>query len=194
MSRFKDVPKSPGVYAIRHCSGAEYIGSSNNLWRRVGYNQWQLRNGKHSSPDLQEMWSCTPESSWSCVVLELCDECSLVAREQHYMDRSAHLLNLMKIAGKKAPGRVWTEESKRKARESRARYLEDPAARAALSERARVQHAEGRLGQDTWSEESRQAAFTKVRAHNSDPALREKRAEKARQQHAEGKLGPATWK
>lgn len=56
-----------------------------------------------------------------------------------------------KLHGK---GRTVTEETRQKMRAGAARRVSDPDHRRLLSERAKAQHAEGRLGRATWSESS----------------------------------------
>ncbi len=56
-----------------------------------------------------------------------------------------------KLHGK---GRAVTEEIRQKMRAGAARRVSDPEHRRLLSERAKAQHAEGRLGRATWSESS----------------------------------------
>lgn len=136
-----------GVYILRHtASGSVYLGSSKRcVGNRLSWHLAALKKGYHGSPKLMELWSATNPEEWEFVVLERCapDECR--AREAHWcIQFEKHLGDHL------ATGFTHKEESKQKARESRARYLETPGARESLSERAVTQHQQRRLGASTW--------------------------------------------
>ena len=73
--------KRRGVYAIRNTqNGRLYIGAAGNLSKRWGEHRWNLRNGRHHNPRLQQDWveyGCdafvfeiveeVPNEVWLCV-------------------------------------------------------------------------------------------------------------------------------
>lgn len=133
-----------GIYRIRHKSGAAYIGGSHDLTNRYTWHRYMLRRGKHTSKDLQALWNGTLDD-FVFEIVELCSKDRLREREQFWAEQEPLLVSTRKTKG-------WTlsEETKQRQRDSRARYLENPAARAELARRAREQHAQGKLGRRTW--------------------------------------------
>lgn len=65
-----------------------------------------------------------------------------------------HILNLS-LSHKGKPGRKWSNKSKRKASISAKAASNTPEQKKMRSDRAKRQHAEGKLGQDTWTEASK---------------------------------------
>lgn len=138
-----------GVYYIKHSSGRIYVGSSVNIENRFSVHKWQLRHGKHGSCMLQDLWLRTDESEWVFMVVEECEQSSLRQIEQEHLDRLSEPLNNKKNS--RGFGHKWSEATKERIRAGRARYLEDPEARRKLSDRAKAQHAAGKLGAKTWN-------------------------------------------
>jgi hypothetical protein len=135
----------PGVYAIMHVSGAGYVGGSARcVYNRLTWHRHRLINGLHTCKALQDLWSATQPDEWHVEVLDADPE-----RETFWMGHPKVLLNTIKDATGKT--RRWSEATKQKMRDGRARYLADnPEAHHALAEKARHQHREGKLGRQTW--------------------------------------------
>lgn len=77
-----------GIYAIRskQC-GSMYVGSSDNMRRRLMAHKRLLERGKHHSIKLQRAWSKNGADAFEFVVIErVSDESALIAREQHHID------------------------------------------------------------------------------------------------------------
>jgi group I intron endonuclease len=76
------------IYSINHVSGRRYIGSTNNLSRRMREHLKLLRDGNHSSPHFQRSFRKYGENSFAVEVLELVnDESELEAIEQACINR-----------------------------------------------------------------------------------------------------------
>ena len=140
-----------GVYRIYHKqTEQEYIGSSIEIEERIAHHKFCLKNNRHTSGRLQLLWNNTTPDSWEFETLEVCPPEARLNREQYYIDNSSGLLNHLLVAGS-VRGTKLSERTKQKLREARKKYLETPGAREALSERARKQHAAGKLGAKTWN-------------------------------------------
>ena len=154
MSRELGCAEDSGVYLIEHTpTGSGYVGSSfTSVMNRFSWHKSKLKHNSHSCEALQELWNRTDSSEWEFIVLESDTENDVRERENFWMGYPRVLLNT--TADSMNRGRRLSEETKAKQRASRARYLEDPNARLALSNRAREQHKQGRLGRQTWKKES----------------------------------------
>lgn len=64
--------KVVGIYKIvNRVNGKYYVGSSNNIWKRVEYqHKKQLRDGNHWNTHLQSAWNQYGESSFDFIVVE----------------------------------------------------------------------------------------------------------------------------
>lgn len=95
------LPNSPGVYQIT-CSanGAQYVGSSIDVHRRVVQHISCLSSGKHSNKRLQRTWDKYGRDQFAVFLLEeVSSEADLISREQYWLDsakerRGALLMNL----------------------------------------------------------------------------------------------------
>jgi len=135
----------PGVYAIMHASGAGYVGGTKRcIYNRLSWHKSMLTRGMHTCKALQDLWSVTQPDDWH---IELLDDDP--DRETFWMSHPKVLLNTIRDATGKT--RRWSEATKQKMREGRARYLTDnPEAHHALAEKAKRQHSEGKFGRQTW--------------------------------------------
>lgn len=105
------------VYAIRHSSGKQYVGSTARWKRRRSEHLGRLRSGRHCNKHLQSAWAKYGEAEFSFVVLEVVDDpAQLIAREQHWIDATSAVsdgYNLCAEAGSRR-GIPHTEEHKAK--------------------------------------------------------------------------------
>lgn len=111
-----------GIYRIRNVKDNKiYVGSSVNLTRRWRYHHLgRLRRNTHWNPHLQSAWNRDGESSFLFEVLEKVSSENLLVREQHWLDSTNCCdRNIGYNISPKADRSVWSEESKRKASESR---------------------------------------------------------------------------
>lgn len=87
---FKGLPECAGIYAIRHVeSDRRYIGSTNNLRRRLPEHVRRLRKGAHETPHLQYAFNKHGEAAFALDVLETCLDAALIliAREDVWIVR-----------------------------------------------------------------------------------------------------------
>jgi len=77
-----------GVYAIKNsANGKIYVGSSDNICKRIYTHNRDLYANKHHSIHLQRAWNKYGLSSFVYFCLEQCDVESLIEREQKWMDK-----------------------------------------------------------------------------------------------------------
>ena len=147
------LPAGPGVYMIRNkLSLQAYVGSSENVRRRVRHHLARLEAGTHTSPGLAPAYAATPQLFEAVVVCE-CDVEDLTIIEKgmwEYLKREGLLLGQ---ADKFQPRAAATPKSDAKAAAMRARWA-DPIKRAELE--------------------------AKINARRADPAYRESIREKNR--------------
>lgn len=76
-----------GIYAITcTASGKQYVGSSNNIKRRLYSHFHLLRMGAHYNPRLQNAWNKYGEGTFKVDVLEAAPVDVLFEREQYWID------------------------------------------------------------------------------------------------------------
>ena len=76
-----------GIYILtNNINGKRYIGSSNNIRKRLWKHRSLLRHNKHENQYLQNAWNKYGENSFTFVVLEKCEIDVLLQREQYYID------------------------------------------------------------------------------------------------------------
>lgn len=81
------VTKEGGIYKILNkVNGNCYIGSSKWMYYRTKGHLSALRHGIHANKHLQNSWNKHGENNFEFSVVEICDECELMEREQHYID------------------------------------------------------------------------------------------------------------
>lgn len=145
-----------GVYEIRHDrTQRRYVGSSAEIERRWAWHRTMLRTGKHHCDFLQNVWNKYLPEEFSFSILEECSTESLAEREQFHMDATAKgkLMNSQPTA-RSSRGYQHSPEAKRKMSEAAKRVAQDPEERQRRSERAKAQHAAGKLGRAIWTETS----------------------------------------
>lgn len=95
---------TPGVYVIRNTLNQHlYVGSSENIDRRIRAHKKLLERGCHHSLRLQRAWSAYGASAFEFKILELVESSRLIAREQHFIDAlgafGKHGYNMLPNAG-----------------------------------------------------------------------------------------------
>lgn len=76
-----------GVYLITNTvNGNRYIGSSNNIRKRLWKHRALLRNNKHENAHLQNAWNKYGEKRFIYSILEICKLEEQFQREQFYID------------------------------------------------------------------------------------------------------------
>ena len=76
-----------GIYIITNkINGNRYIGSSNNIRRRLWKHRSLLRHNKHENSHLQNAWNKYTENNFIYSILEICEIKNLLDREQYYID------------------------------------------------------------------------------------------------------------
>ena len=77
-----------GIYCIRNLiNGKRYIGSSNNLRRRLIGHKHRLKKGNHVNRVLQSAWNKYGEAAFVFEILKLCDVSDCLHQEQEFVDR-----------------------------------------------------------------------------------------------------------
>lgn len=146
-----------GVYRI-YCSRTDrsYVGSSTDILNRFTWHKFILR---HNSPKIgygltrdhpcQEDWNTFGESMFVFEILEECSAKDRIITEQRWMDSSEYSdrynHDVAANGAKKMPADVRAIMSE-VAKERNAR----PEYNRMISERAKRQHSEGKLGRATW--------------------------------------------
>jgi hypothetical protein len=140
-----------GVYALVHiATGRAYVGASARcIGNRFSWHLAVFRRNAHTSKAAQELWNKSQPSDWHFKIVERCASDRVRERESFWFTQF-DLLNTIPDAHGRGPRH--NEETKAKMRAGRARYLETPGAREALSERAKKQHAEKNFGAHTWTD------------------------------------------
>lgn len=79
--------KISGIYCIINIRNSKrYIGSSKNIRQRLWSHRAELRHNKHQNAHLQSAWNKYGEQNFDYYILENCEECLLLEREQWYID------------------------------------------------------------------------------------------------------------
>lgn len=90
-----------GIYSIRSkTTGQLYIGGSIQIEKRWIRHLRDLKNNKHHSFKLQDIYNQSGDSDLEFKILEECSECVIKSLEQKYLDESGikNLLNTSKFA------------------------------------------------------------------------------------------------
>lgn len=76
-----------GIYQILNIENQKrYIGSSENLSKRLANHKRSLSLNKHKNPHLQQAWNKYGEQSFKFEILLLCEPQDLLVNEQMYFD------------------------------------------------------------------------------------------------------------
>ena len=103
-----------GIYRIRNTlNGKAYIGSACDIRRRWNEHRSMLARGTHHSRHLQAAWNLYGADAFVFDVVELCDEASIIEREQARLDVERPAYNVHPCA-RNSLGRKLTEETKAK--------------------------------------------------------------------------------
>lgn len=105
-----------GVYKIYNSvSGKTYIGSSENLNRRLKDHKSYLRINKHQNKHLQSAYNKYGKDAFEFTIIEYCEIYKLAEREQYWLDRIplGKRYNKRKIVETNR-GLIWTAEQKEK--------------------------------------------------------------------------------
>lgn len=106
----KKYERQSGVYILRNMvSGNFYIGSSKNLASRRGRHMYVLRNGIKENVRIFNDCNKYGVESFIFKVIEYCDECDLIDKEQHYFELMMPRYNVWKSVYS-AKGRTYTNE------------------------------------------------------------------------------------
>ena len=103
-----------GIYQIvNRINSKRYIGSSVRLLGRKKRHFSELDCNIHHSQALQRAWNKYGKENFDFLILEYCEPCNLLEREQYYIDTLLPEYNICKIAGN-CLGVKHTEETKEK--------------------------------------------------------------------------------
>jgi len=105
-----------GIYQIKNLkTNKVYIGSSENLEKRLKDHLKELKAGRHANKKLQNSWKKHGEENFSFDVILLCSEEDLISNEQMFIDNCSleKMYNICLIAGS-TKGRRHSDEAKRK--------------------------------------------------------------------------------
>lgn len=76
-----------GIYCIINLvNGRIYIGSSNNVYKRIGQHSSALSGNRHKNPHLQNSYNKNGKDNFFSFILEECVVGLLVDREQYWID------------------------------------------------------------------------------------------------------------
>lgn len=92
--------KGSGVYKILNVkNGRSYIGSSENLKKRIWDHLQSLLHNEHHSYKLQADFRRYNVDDFDVSILELCGVMNLIQREQFYIDSQKPYYNIAQVAG-----------------------------------------------------------------------------------------------
>ena len=91
-----------GIYVLVCLrSGSAYVGSTKDIQKRANSHIRQLRQSKHSNPNLSRCYDKNSDQ-WACIVLDLmpdANEIDLLTREMTYIDNPLFDLNVQRSEG-----------------------------------------------------------------------------------------------
>jgi group I intron endonuclease len=106
----KKYERKSGVYILENVmTGNFYIGLSKNLAKRKGRHFYVLRNGMKGNIRISDDCKKYGVESFDFKVLEYCDECDLLEKEQYYFELMMPQYNVWKSVYN-AKGRTYTNE------------------------------------------------------------------------------------
>lgn len=93
-----------GIYKIICTKNSRYyIGSAKNIKRRWNRHLNDLKNNKHVNIHMQRAYNKYGKDSFNIEILEYCNECDILIREQFYLDKMMPYIDNFNI-GEKAIG------------------------------------------------------------------------------------------
>ena len=76
-----------GVYSIVNTvSKKRYVGSSFNVKGRVNGHLSALKNNNHPNKHIQSSWNKYGAKAFKIMILEYCENCECISREQYWID------------------------------------------------------------------------------------------------------------
>ena len=112
--------KCSGIYGIRHdASGRIYVGSSNNVRKRLNQHLRALVGKRHHSRHLQRAWNKHGQEAFTSILLEKVEARKMLGvREQNWMDHFSAQKRIFNSAPVAESTRdyKWTESQKNKIR------------------------------------------------------------------------------
>lgn len=168
--------KVSGIYKIENgVTHKVYVGSGVSVHNRWSNHKAGLVYGNHCNRKLQNAWNKYGAPAFRFEILEECALADLVEREQYwidYFDAVRKGYNLQPRA-RSALGFRHSAKTRRRMSAVAAKVSSSPKARKERSERAKRQHATGKLGRATWS------AAVREKAHQKMVATAKRNAEKS---------------
>jgi len=164
----------PAIYCITNeANGKKYVGSSNNVYYRIGQHKRALKGNRHVNDHLQSAWDKYGEDSFTFSIIEACSKELLWEREQYYIDEYGTLDPSVGYNKTNAqPFTLITDEIKRKMSEAKKGVP--------LSEEHRKKIGEGIKGRK-FSEESLKKMSESAKNRKRNPPKSEATKEKIRQ-------------
>lgn len=168
-----------GIYCIRNIKNDKvYIGSSNNLQRRLRDHKSELNKGIHANDHLQKSWQHYGEDCFEFLVLEYCQETELLQREDFYMqkysslnpDRGYNLLSADRAIFSDSTKQKLSEIGKRPCSEETKRKISEANKGRKFTEEHRKKLSEAKKGTHL-----SQQAKEKVSAYQKSRPMTEKR-------------------
>jgi predicted GIY-YIG superfamily endonuclease len=138
----KNLPTGPGVYLLR-CThnGLAYVGSSENVRRRVRHHLARLEKRSHRCRMLLSAYLAAGPKRFEAVLIHACEEAELSQLEQAEWERLKAAGLLLSDGDYFIPRGDYPETSSAKAEAMRARWA-DPEKRAALAEKVNAARAD----------------------------------------------------
>lgn len=174
-----------GVYIIKCLkTGYRYVGSGKSVSNRLSHHIATLKAGVHHSNLMQRHWIRYGAASFVLTVVAYCSKEESLTLEQMEIDKGGRLYNRQPLSVS-AKGFKHTKSTKHLMSEAAKERNARPEYNKLLSERARLQHTKGKLGQATWSNAAKVAVreaqiarapvqSIQAKALWNDPDMREK--------------------
>lgn len=161
-----------GIYKITHSkSGRVYVGSGVDIGNRWSHHVTTLREGTHHNLFLQRTWKKYGEKEFQFEIIELCELKQLTFAEQFWIDKLQALrpsgFNLHPIA-RTALGFKHSKATRKLMSKVASERNARPEYNKMLSERAKKQHASGKLGQIAWKNKEKTLAKIKQKFNNKE--------------------------
>lgn len=120
MEKLENILNKSGIYKITFLQNKNlfYIGSSQDVRKRLIHHLSQLKNLKHQNKILLNYYKKYGIDNFKFDVVEYCDLEFLIVKEQYYIDNLNPFFNIRKIADRNT-GVVQSEELKKRRSETR---------------------------------------------------------------------------